>query len=141
VPVPSAQIDLYLQGATASSTVTITTSAAVPVFDCGSLFDTALVQAGAGGPILTVDSVDSPTQVTLQNATGLSVEVAAGTRLILLSARPTAYSNPFALGPDLGSTVTADSGGHAVVFLPEGQYDYVVTDPSTPLRRARSPER
>jgi len=135
--VAQARIDFFQQGATVSRTTSIVSSATVPVFDTGSFYDGAFAQAGLGGPIFQVTSVGSQSLV-LSNWSGISTAVEAGTRLIMLSARPNAYQD--ALGAvALGWTVVADSGGRVRAFLPEGRYDYIVSDPSDPAVSMDSP--
>ncbi|MEO6196884.1 MAG: hypothetical protein ABIP58_02135 [Dehalococcoidia bacterium] len=129
MPLPQARIDFYRQGATVSSasvTIASGSTGTVNVFALGALVAGDSVRAGVGGAFLSVSSINPSTnQVTLSNSTGASVTLLAGTRLIDFTNRPTTYADELGAST-IGSLVIADSGGRASVYLPSGQYDYVV---------------
>jgi hypothetical protein len=126
---PQARIDFYLQGATVQgSTVPIGngSTGTVTVQTVGSLVEGDTVRLGLYGVELTVVSIPSPTEVELSNASGASVSLTSGLRLINLSRRPTVYQDQLGAIP-LTSPILADSGGRATVYIPGAPYDYVIS--------------
>jgi len=123
-------VDFYGQGATVSSvwlTLASGGSGDVDVYHSGQLAPDALVQAGLGGPTLTVTAVPTSTRVTLRNDGTSPVVLSQGMRLVLTSSRPTVYADPFGTVP-LGPSATADAGGRVTAYLGERRFDYVSRD-------------
>ena len=99
---------------------------AVTVGNTGDIVAGDFVLAGYNGAVLRCVSVDSPTQVHLQNGTGKSVTLADKTRLLIATRRPLVYRN--ALGTDsLGSRVKTDATGRVSVYIPLSRFDYVAS--------------
>lgn len=133
VPLTRAQVDFHRQGATVKTAVTIPsgpTPVATLVFDPGELSADDKVEAGIGGAILTVSSVapgpfPNASTVNLVNSTGASVAIAAGTRLILFSRRPSVFSDPTSTY-SIGSSALTDDSGRVTCYIPLQRFDYVV---------------
>ena len=128
MPIEQALIEFYRQGATVNDgpvTIANSSSGTVSVFGLGAFLAGDTVRVGIAGPELSVSSVNAVTlEITLSNSSGSSVTIVAGTRLINLTDRPSAYADE--LGAyEIGSTVHADSSGRAVVYLSEVS-DYIV---------------
>ena len=128
VPIEQATIDFYRQGATVNDgpvTIANSSTGTVSVFGLGSILTGDAVRVGFSGPILSVTAADPITlEITLSNATGSSVTIDAGARLLNLTDQPTVYADE--LGAyEIGTSVRADSSGRAVVYLAD-VCDYVV---------------
>jgi hypothetical protein len=129
VPAPYAPIEFYYQGATVSASATIGTSGTttLSVYDPGRLRANDVVQVGVGGQTVTVSASPTATGVTVSNTTGAAITVQAGVRLILLSRRPTVFSDPFGAAPVAGtSSILADEDGRARAYIAERLFDMVV---------------
>jgi hypothetical protein len=130
VPLSLPRVDFYKQGATVSASVTIAngSSGSVSVYDGGLLQVGDFVMAGVGGQKLSVTAISGPTQITLSNSSGYSATIAAGTRLIALSNRPTAYQDQHGT-VSLGNSVTGDNAGRVTCYIDATCFDYIVSGP------------
>lgn len=147
-----AQIDFYRQGATVLQTTPFSggESKQIDVHDIGSITVPILagnydiVEAGVGGPRFEVTFVNGETNpallkpppfrppfpeknnnLMLRNLGTAAVTIPSGTRLILLTRRPSAFADPTGTIP-LGSSVVTDAAGRLGVYLPEPRFDYIV---------------
>lgn len=145
VPLPAAQVDFYLQGATvhASQVVGPNGIAEVLLHDVGEITQFDRVEAGVGGPILEVydDPVvhpfPSPSTVFLRNLAPQPVTLAVGTRLINTSRRPPVFADPVA-GTPVGSSLVADASGRVSGYVALQRFDYVVR-PIAVLKTSTAP--
>ena len=131
VPMVGARIDLYRQGATMSSGGSIAGGGdlTVDVQSVGALVVGDTVITGVSGPtlsVLAIDATDRPPTVELHNASGTSVTVIAGDRLISTTARPAVYSDPFGTTL-LGSTLYTDGSGRVGGYVNATPFDYTVS--------------
>lgn len=130
VPYAFAVVDLYRQGATVSSAASIPAGGSptpVTVADIGALAVGDTVTVGAVGAALTLHSIASRTSIMLTNGGSAAVPLSAGERLVptTVSARPVAYSDPFAINP-IGSTLVADGDGRVFAYINGTPFDYTV---------------
>ncbi len=134
IPLPSARVEFYGQGATVADDVTVPGSGSedVDVYDPGDLEVGSTLRANGSGPELTVTAITTVpafpgvTQVTLSNGGASDLDLTTGMRLIITSNRPTLYSDP--LGTvDLGNPyVTADNDSRVLAYINRRRYDYTI---------------
>src|SRR4029078_1232177 len=93
-PLGDARFSFFGQGATVSTNMTIPTgSSTLSVNDSGALTTSSTVLVGLGPSSLSITRIGRPTSITVNNATGASISVSAGTRLILVSDPVTIYTD------------------------------------------------
>lgn len=124
-----ARFSFFGRGATVAVATTIPTgSSQVVVHDTGALAAGSTVMIGLGGGQLAVTTINSRTSITVNNGTGASIAVTAGTRLLLASDPVTIYSNAAgtSIATDLNSIATTSATGGAV-WIPRPQFDQIGT--------------
>ncbi len=130
IPLSSATISIYKQGATVSSATTVTASdTAVAVYNYGRLASGDVVQLNADDTkLMTVQSVDNDTQVTLVKLTTANIVLSVGDRLVPRTNRPTAYADSTGTlektdTPDMET----DTQGQISFYIPEMRFDYIAS--------------
>lgn len=130
IPAPLCTVDVYKQGATVANTVTVTsTPTAVAVYSTGRIIVGDLVQVGTDPTqAMSVVSIDTITQLTLQRAGPTNVALGPGARLLPTTNRPNVFQEPSGTLLAVGSpTLTTDSQGQVSFYVAEFKFDYIVS--------------
>lgn len=130
IPAESADVDLYLEGASASEAKTLTqsTPTTLTVYDAGDVLASDTLQLGTDDT--TAITVNSVTQTQLNvTATSGDIDVEDGDRLVITNRRPTAYvydrgsTNAVSGSP----TLTTNAQGYAKCFLDRLNVDVIIS--------------
>jgi len=130
IPASSISINVYKQGATVASGVTVTTAVggvAVSVRSVGHIVLNDTVQLGTDATKqMMVEEVTSSISIKLRSTIGANIVLAAGDRLVIYSTVPALYNESTGVST-MSNPATTSTAGYVEFYTPEARFDVLAS--------------